>query len=77
MNDVRYGDKVSAALVIPETSCLAPNEGVIVAVWRCRGSFKVGDRVMFAQDTDVSIKVDGVRYILVRERDLVGVIDPK
>ena len=71
-------------LIIPETAKEKPLEGEIVAVGNGRvledGSIraltvKAGDRVLFAKYAETEVKVGGENLLLLREEDLLGIID--
>jgi chaperonin GroES len=68
---------VNAAIVAPQGWELPEDRGTIVAVGRLcdRTTYRVGDKVLFTPETGTSIKVDGVEYLLIRQRDLVAVIE--
>jgi chaperonin GroES len=71
-------------LIIPETAKEKPLEGEIVAAGNGRvledGSVraltvKPGDRVLFAKYAETEVKVDGETLLLLREEDLLGIIE--
>jgi chaperonin GroES len=71
-------------IIIPENAKEKPLEGEIVAVGSGRvledGSVrplqvKAGDRVLFAKYAETEVKVGGENFLLLREDDLLGVIE--
>ncbi|MBM3393210.1 MAG: co-chaperone GroES [Betaproteobacteria bacterium] len=76
--------KTASGIVIPDTAAEKPDTGEIIAV----GSGKVGDdgkvrpldvkkgdKVLFGKYSGQTVKVDGVEYLVMREEDLMGVIE--
>ena len=77
-------DKTSGGLFIPDSAKEKPLEGEIVAV----GSGKVldngtlrpvavkpGDRVLFAKYAETEIKLNNESFLLLKEDDLLGVLN--
>lgn len=71
-------------IIIPENAKEKPLEGEVVAVGSGRvlddGSVrplqvKAGDRVLFAKYAETEVKVGGVTMLLLREDDLLGIIE--
>ena len=71
-------------IIIPDTAKEKPIEGEVVAV----GSGKVledgkvrtpdvkkGDRVLFGKYAGTEVKLDGVEHLILREDDILGVIE--
>ncbi|MFN0317598.1 MAG: co-chaperone GroES [Burkholderiales bacterium] len=76
--------KTASGIVIPDTAAEKPDSGEIMAV----GSGKIGDdgkvrpldvkkgdKVLFGKYSGQTVKVDGVEYLVMREEDLMGVIE--
>jgi chaperonin GroES len=77
-------EKTKGGIIIPDAAKEKPLEGEIVAVGNGKvledGSLrapqvKVGDRVLFAKYAETEVKVDGQNYLLLREDDLLGIIE--
>ena len=77
-------EKTKGGIIIPETAKEKPLEGEVVAVGQGRvldsGEIrplhvKVGDRVLFAKYAETELKLDGESYLLLREDDLLGVLE--
>ena len=71
-------------IIIPENAKEKPLEGEIVAVGSGRVledgtvrplQVKAGDRVLFAKYAETEVKVGGEDFLLLREDDLLGVIE--
>jgi chaperonin GroES len=71
-------------IVIPDTAKEKPIEGKVVAVGpgkmsdagnRMTLQVKEGDRVLFGKYAGTEIKIEGEEYLMMREEDLLAVID--
>jgi chaperonin GroES len=76
--------KTAGGLFIPDTAKEKPQQGVIVAVGHGKllddGSLrklevKAGDKILFAKYSGSDIKMDGVEHLILREDDILGVIE--
>ena len=74
----------ASGLIIPDSASEKPSEGEIVAVGNGRindtGAIialdvKVGDKVLFGQYAGSEIKVDGETLLMMREGDIVAVVE--
>ena len=70
-------------IVIPDTAKEKPQEGEVVAVGsgklldngtRVAIDLKVGERVLFTKYSGNEVKIDDVEYLIMREADILGVI---
>ncbi len=77
-------EKTKGGIIIPDTAKEKPQEGKIIAVGPGtrdeRGqinalSVKVGDTILFGKWSGSEIKLDGVEYLVMKETDVIGVID--
>lgn len=77
-------EKTKGGIIIPETAKEKPLEGEVTAVGQGRVldngevrplQVKVGDRVLFAKYAETELKLDGESYLLLREDDLLGVLE--
>jgi chaperonin GroES len=77
--------KTAGGLFIPTNVAEKPLEGEVLAVGK--GSLtvngdlipmtvKAGDKVMFDKHRGMPVKLDGEDYLILREEDIIGVIDP-
>lgn len=76
--------KSAGGIIIPDNAKEKPVEGTVVAVGSGKllksgevraPEVKPGDRVMFAKYTGSEINVDGVEHVVLREEDLLCVLD--
>lgn len=76
--------KTAGGIIIPDNAKEKPMEGQIIAVGNGKrledGSLhkpevKVGDRVLFSKYAGSEVKIDGVEHLVLREDDLLGVIE--
>ena len=76
--------KTASGIVIPDTAAEKPDTGEIIAVGtgkiledgKVRAlEVKTGDKVLFGKYSGQTVKVDGVEYLVMREEDLMGVIE--
>ena len=77
-------DKTAGGLFIPDSAKEKPQEGEVVAVGQGkRGDdgklmpldVKAGDRILFGKYSGSDIKMDGNEYLIMREDEVLGVID--
>ncbi len=77
-------EMTASGIVLPETAKEKPMEGRILAVGpgnrnekgeRTALDVKVGDKVLFAKYAGTEIKHNGSKYLIMRESDLLAVID--
>ena len=77
-------EKTAGGIIIPDTAKEKPSEGEIVAVGSgIRGEdgsvtpldVKNGDRVLFGKYGGTEVKVDGEDLLILRESDVLGIID--
>jgi len=76
--------KTASGIVIPGTAAEKPDTGEIIAVGtgkiledgKVRAlEVKKGDKVLFGKYSGQTVKVDGIEYLVMREEDLMGVIE--
>ena len=72
-------------LFIPDSAKEKPQEGEVIAVGHGKRledgkmvalDVKVGDRILFAKYSGSDTKVDNTEYLIMREDDILGVLDP-
>ena len=77
-------NKSAGGLIIPDTAKEKPQEAEVIAVGAGRVledgklrpmTLKVGDRVLFGKYTGDEIKLDGEEHIILREEDVLAVLD--
>jgi len=71
-------------IIIPDTAKEKPQKGEIIAVGKGKVTedgklipvdLKVGEKVLFGKYAGTEIKIDGVDYLIMREDDILGVIE--
>ena len=81
---VEAEEKSAGGIIIPDTAKEKPMEGEVVAVGPgARGEdgklqpldVKAGDRVLFGKWSGTEVKLDGEDLIIMKESDVMGIID--
>jgi chaperonin GroES len=76
--------KTKGGIIIPDTAKEKPAEGKVQAVGngkladdgkRVALEIKVGDRILFGKYSGTEVKIDGEEYLIMREDDVLGVIE--
>jgi len=79
-------EKSKGGIIIPDTAKEKPQEGQVVAVGPggrdesgklIAMDVKAGDRVLFGKWSGTEVKLDGVEYLIMKESDIMGVIEGK
>lgn len=77
-------ETIKGGIIIPDTAKEKPQEGTIKATGPGKilddGTTKAmavknGDKVIYSKYAGTEIKLDGVEYLLMREDDILGIID--
>lgn len=78
--------KTKGGIIIPDTAKEKPQEGLVVAVGpgkvtdngqRVVPEVKEGDRVLFGKYSGTDIKIEGEEHLILREDDILAVIEKK
>jgi chaperonin GroES len=73
-------------IIIPDSAKEKPAEGEVIAVGngktndkgdRIKLDVKVGDRVLFSKYGGTDVKIDGVDHLIMREDDVLAVVEKK
>lgn len=81
---VEEEEKTKGGIIIPDSAKEKPMEGKVIAVGKGKilenGKIqpldvKVGDRVLFGKYAGTEVKIDGVEHLIMREDDILGVIE--
>ena len=73
-----------SGIVLPDTAKEKPQEGEVLAVGpgkfldngkRVASELKAGQRVLFAKYAGTEIKIDGEEYLILRENDVMGIVE--
>jgi chaperonin GroES len=76
--------KTASGIVIPDTAAEKPDQGEVVAVGKGKVlddgkvrilDVKVGDKVLFGKYSGQTVKVQGEELLVMREDDLMGVVE--
>ena len=76
--------KTASGIVIPDSAAEKPDQGEVKAVGTGKiqddgkvrpMALKVGDRVLFGKYSGQTVKVDGDELLVMREEDIMGVIE--
>ena len=77
-------NKSAGGIVIPDTAGEKPDQGEIVAVGNGKVledgkvrplDIKAGDTILFSKYAGTEIKIDGEEHLILREEDVLGVIE--
>ena len=81
---IEEGEQKVGGIIIPDTAKEKPQQGKIVAVGNGRIEkdgkvtpldVKAGDTILFGKYAGQEIKVDGNEYLIMREEEVLGVIE--
>ncbi len=78
--------KTKGGIIIPDSAKEKPQEGIVVAVGpgrvtdtgtRVTPGVKPGDRILFGKYSGTDIKLEGEEHLILREEDVLAVIEKK
>jgi chaperonin GroES len=81
---IEKSEELQGGLFIPDSAKEKPQEGEVVAVGQGRRledgkvvplDVQAGDRILFGKYSGSEIKVDGEEFLIMREDDVLGVIE--
>ena len=76
--------KSAGGIIIPDTAKEKPQEGKVVAVGKGKVNedgkvipldVKAGDRILFGKYSGSEIKIDGEEHLILREEDVLGIVE--
>ena len=76
--------KTASGIVIPDTAAEKPDQGEVLAIGKGKVledgkvrpiDLKVGDRVLFGKYSGQAVKVKGEELLVIREEDVMGVLE--
>jgi chaperonin GroES len=79
-------EMTAGGIIIPDTAKEKPMEGRVVATGSGAKSedgsvqpmdVKAGDRVLFGKWSGTEVKIDGNEYLILKEADIMGIIEEK
>lgn len=77
-------EKTASGLFIPDNAKEKPQQGKVIAVGKGKVrddgtiqplDLKKGDRILFGKYSGTEIKIDGNEYLIMREDDVLGVLE--
>jgi chaperonin GroES len=77
-------ETVKGGIIIPDSAKEKPQEGQVIAVGHGKKTdkgevialdVKAGDRILFGKYSGTEIKLDGEEYLIIREDEVLGVIE--
>lgn len=80
---IEQEERTASGIILPETAKEKPQEGEVLAVGpgarkddgsRIEMEVKVGDRVLFAKYAGTEIKIEGEKYLILRESDVLAIV---
>jgi chaperonin GroES len=81
---IEEGEVRQGGIIIPDTAKEKPQEGRVVAAGtgkvteegkRLALDVKVGDRILFGKYSGSEVKVDDKEYLILREEDVLAILD--
>jgi chaperonin GroES len=81
---IEEGEQKIGGIIIPDSAKEKPQQGKVIAVGKGRIEkdgkvspldVKAGDTVLFGKYAGQEIKVDGNEYLIIREEEVLGVIE--
>lgn len=71
--------KTASGIIIPDTAKEKPLQGIVEATGKGTKEeemlLKEGDRVLYGKYAGTEIELDGKKYIMMRQSDILGVIE--
>ncbi len=83
---IEQEEMTAGGIILPETAKEKPQEGKILAIGpgdrdeegkRIPMDVKVGDKVLFAKYSGTEIKMDGKKLLILRESDILAILEGK
>ncbi|HWP41172.1 MAG TPA: co-chaperone GroES [Tepidisphaeraceae bacterium] len=77
-------EKTPSGIVLPDTAKEKPTKGKVIAVGpgklddkgrRMELSVREGDTVFYGKYSGTDVEIDGEKYVILRESDLLGVLE--
>jgi len=79
-------EKTKGGIIIPDTAKEKPQQGKVIAAGKGKVNddgkvtpldVKVGDTILFGKYSGSEIKIDGEEHLIMREDDILGVLEGK
>ena len=83
---VEEEERTKGGLIIPDSAKEKPQEGKVVSVGKGKVGedgkvtpldVKAGDKILFGKYSGTEVKLSGEEYLIMREDDILGVIEGK
>ncbi len=77
-------EKTKGGIIIPDTAKEKPQEGKVIAAGKGKVSedgklqpldVKKGDRILFSKYSGTEVNIEGEEHLIIREDDVLGVIE--
>ena len=77
-------EMTKSGIVLPDTAKEKPQEGKVIAVGKGKVAddgklikldVKAGDRILFSKYAGTEVKIDGEEHLIMREDDILGIIE--
>ena len=77
-------EKTKGGIIIPDSAKEKPMEGEVIAVGKGKKTedgklikleVKAGDKILFSKYAGNEVNIDGVEHIIMREDDILGIIE--
>jgi len=74
----------AGGIIIPDSAAEKPSKGEVVAIGSGKlldngqtraVALKVGDKILFGKYAGTEVKIDGAEYVVMREDDVMGVLE--
>jgi len=81
---IEQKEQMQGGIIIPDSAKEKPQEGEVIAAGKGKRledgkiipmEVKVGDRILFGKYSGNDIKIDGEEYLILREDEVLGVIE--
>ena len=81
---IKEEEKSKGGIIIPDTAKEKPQEGKVVAVGKGKKTdegkvialdVKAGDRILFGKYSGSEIKLEGEEHLILREDDILGILE--
>ncbi len=81
---IEEGEQIRGGIIIPDSAKEKPQEGEVIAAGngklldngtRVPLDVKEGDKVLFGKYSGSEVKLDGEEYLIMREDEILGIID--
>ena len=81
---VEEGETVRGGIIIPDSAKEKPQEGEVISVGKGKSNdegkvfpldVKAGDTILFSKYAGTEVKIEGEDHLILREEDVLGVIE--